>query len=378
MSEPENPIAAVTHADPYPYYARLVRSGGLAYDASLDAWIAADAATVTSVLTTPALAVRPPTEKIPRALAGSRAGDIFGSFMRMDDTSKHDLLRESLDLSLPTLATADIRAVAQRFAEDARARAYDEIVFGVPIRTVASLLGLPDEDLADAVAWTRAFVRANAPGATPEEITTGSKAAEYLFSLVTSQLAGTRRGALLPRFASNVEQVGCPQRDAVSNAIGLLVQTADATAGSIGNTIVRLQRDPPLAERVTREFTLLPKIIAEVLRWDPPIHNTRRFAAQAVTIGKVDLKAGQAVVAILAAANRDPLANDRPDAFETERVQRRTFTFGSGLHACPGERLALAISEATIRSLIESGGIARFGGDVSYQSSTNARIPIFN
>ncbi len=373
-----NPLDAVRDPDPYPYYADLVARGGLIRDGALGIWIAADAASVTRVLQDATLAVRPAAEKIPATLAGSRAGEIFGTFMRMDDSPRHDQTREALESTLPVATPTIVRTTAARFATEAIAAPvdFDGLAFRMPIYTIATLLGIPHDDLADVLTWTRAFVRAAAPGASTTEIAEGSKGGEALFSLFTAQLEdATVRGVLLPKFVQNLEQAGGRQRDAIANAIGLLFQTCDATAGLIGNTIVRLQNDPALLRRLHHEYALLPKTVAEILRWDSPVQNTRRFVTRALKIGTIEVKPGETILAVLAAANRDPLANEHPQTFDPERTTRRTFTFGSGTHACPGERIALTIAEAALRALLESG--ASITRTYTYQPSVNARIPLF-
>lgn len=74
MTPPRHPIAAVTHADPYPYYAQLVARAPVYRDEALDRWVASSADAVTAVLSSDLCRVRPPTEPVPRALLGSRAG----------------------------------------------------------------------------------------------------------------------------------------------------------------------------------------------------------------------------------------------------------------------------------------------------------------
>ena len=75
---PISPIAAVTHADPYPVYADLVAYRPLYFDEALGLWVASSAAAVTAVLTHPLCRVRPLAEPVPNAIVGSPAGDVFG------------------------------------------------------------------------------------------------------------------------------------------------------------------------------------------------------------------------------------------------------------------------------------------------------------
>lgn len=68
---PSDPIAAVTHPNPYPYYADLVVHNPLYYDETKALWIASSAAVVNAVLTSDLCRVRPLTEPIPKTLLGS-------------------------------------------------------------------------------------------------------------------------------------------------------------------------------------------------------------------------------------------------------------------------------------------------------------------
>src|SRR5579863_6646987 len=77
MPFPHNPIAAVIHPDPYPYYAHLVADRPLYRDETLGLWVASSAAMVRAVLMSDICRVRPLTEPIPKALLGSPAATIF-------------------------------------------------------------------------------------------------------------------------------------------------------------------------------------------------------------------------------------------------------------------------------------------------------------
>ena len=90
---PADPIAAVTHADPYPYYRALASTRPFHFDAALKLWVAASAAAVTEVLEHPAGHVRPAAHPVPPALAGSAAGDLFGRLIRMNDGVAHAPLK---------------------------------------------------------------------------------------------------------------------------------------------------------------------------------------------------------------------------------------------------------------------------------------------
>ena len=91
--EPRTPLEAVTHPDPYPYYATLVAGRPLSRDEGLGLWVAAGAGAVEAVLTCADLRVRPAASPVPDALAGSPAGDVFGHLVRMRDGEYHAAVR---------------------------------------------------------------------------------------------------------------------------------------------------------------------------------------------------------------------------------------------------------------------------------------------
>jgi cytochrome P450 len=81
---------------------------------------------------------------------------------------------------------------------------------------------------------------------------------------------------------------------------------------------------------------------------------------------------------VLAAANHDSAANPHPERFDVARVDRRTFTFGDAIHACPGEQLAITIAEAGVARILARG--VPLGGlreATRYRPSGATRVPLF-
>jgi cytochrome P450 len=368
MDRPADPLAAVTHADPYPYYADLVARRPLQRDDVLGLWVAAGAAAVTAVLTSELGRVRPAAEPVPRALLGSPAGEIFGHLVRMNDGAAHVRLKPGVSARLAALDPARVAAEAGAWAlhlagelePAARAERVTDFAFRLPAYVVASLLGVAPPALAATAEWTGDFVRCLAAAPTPAQLDRGRAAAGELARLV---------GGLLRREAIDA---------VVANAVGYLSQSYEATAGLIGNTLVALGRQPQLRERVGSDAGLLHRVVREVVRHDPPVQNTRRFVAADGLVAGQAMKAGEAVLVVLAAANRDPSVNADPDRFDPLRRERQAYTFGVGAHACPGEALATAIAEAGVARLLACGvRPADLVERVGYRPSANTRVPVF-
>jgi cytochrome P450 len=365
---PSDPITAVTHPDPYPFYAGLVARGPLYRDDALGVWVAASAEAVTAVLTSDLCRVRPPAEPVPRALVGSPAGEIFRHLVRMTDGPGHAPCKHAVAATLGSFGETETAAAssewARRLNDELRPASAAEGLAGfhfrLPVCTVASLLGVPPDELRPVSSWTSDLVAALAPASAPEQIERGQAAAVSLLELFRA--LGPGEGEV-----------------AVANKIGLLFQSHDATAGLIGNALVALGRDRELRERLAADPDLLPAVLLEVLRHDPPVQNTRRFVARDGVVAGQAMREGDAVLVLLAAANRDPAANPAPERFDPFRQERRVFTFGAGIHACPGDALAVAIARAGVERLLLTGlDPERFAAAVTYRPSANARIPSGN
>ncbi|MBW8875157.1 MAG: cytochrome P450 [Acidobacteria bacterium] len=362
---PPDPIAALTFPNPYPFYAELVARKPLYLDDALGFWVAASAEAVTAVLASDLCRVRPPAEPVPRALLGTPAGEIFRHLVRMNDGPLHGPCKQAVAARLASIGEAQAATASRHWArclaEELRPADDPGNLAGfhlrLPVYTVASLLGVPADELRPVAEWIGDLAPALAPASTPAQVEQGQAAASSLLELFHSLLAGEGEVA-------------------IANAIGLLFQSHDATAGLIGNALVALGTHRDARERVAADPDLLPALLLEVLRYDPPVQNTRRFLVRDGVVAGQRMREGDTVLVLLAAANRDPAVNEDPERFELFRQARRIFTFGAGAHACPGDALAITIARAGVERLIlASLDLERFAATVTYRPSANVRIP---
>jgi cytochrome P450 len=368
QGQPADAIAAVTHPDPYPYYAEMVARRPLHRDDSLGLWIASSAAAVTAVLTSEVCRVRPASEPVPKALVGKPAGDFFGRLVRMNDGAYHMRTKPTVAATLAMLDAAAVAGVAREAAQALvgevdpsrhPARIMD-LAFRLSAYVLSGLLGLPVAARPDIASRAGDLVGALAPGATPPALEQGGAA-------VAGLLAAMRT---LPRYRDASE-------DTVANAVGFFSQAYEATAGLIGNTLVALARHPTVRDRVANEPAALASVVGEVARHDSPVHNTRRWVASAGVVAGQAMAEGDAVLVVLAAANRDPAANANPERFDAGRRERRVFTFGTGAHACPGEVVAVTIATAGVAALLAAGvAPERVAAAPAYRPSVNTRVPL--
>ncbi|PCE32521.1 cytochrome P450 [Burkholderia ubonensis] len=378
---PTDPIAAVTHRDPYPYYAALVDGPPLVFDATLGLWVASRAATVSAVLGHPACRVRPLAAPVPPALRGTTAGELFGQLIRMNDGAlRHDAPKRAMQAALASVDAGALRRrtaalAAQRLPAHAAPDALNAWCLTVPVCAVAELLGFDDAQLDDVAAWVTDFVAALSPLSTAAQLARASDAAGRLLERMTALVAAARADD-----SSLVAAVQCAAHEAgwhasgalIANLVGLLSQTCEATAAWL-DPAKRPAGEPPVTDDAT-----LDAFVAEVARFDAPVQNTRRFVAARTTLDGVTVDAGDAILVVLAAANRDPAVQRDPHRFVPDRPPGPGFGFGAGPHGCPGERIARAVTVGAIRALLRGGGLPP--GDAPgwrYRDSTNVRMPKF-
>jgi cytochrome P450 len=333
--EPRDALAAVTHHDPYPYYAQLVATAPFARDESLGMSVAANADAVRAVLGDPRALVRPPGEPIPAELIGMPAADIFARACRMTDGARHAALRPLAAALVDAIGIDRLAAEAERITDRvlrertrADAIAVDRAAVEAPIASLAAALGARPAD----------------PGELADDVTRGWSAAERV------------RARLRPAVGADA--------DVLANAVALFFQLQPATAALIGATLLALARFPTWQRPFACDAATARRFVREVARWDAPVQNTRRYLA------------GDTILVVLAAANRDPVANPDPARFDPDRVDPVSFTFGAGVHACIGERIATTVAAAVVTRLLNADlDVAAL--TARYRDAPNVRCPIF-
>jgi cytochrome P450 len=388
--EPSDPIAAATHPDPYPYYARLIRECPLYRDERLGLWVASSASAVIEVLTNEHCQVRPITQRVPSTLEGSPAGELFGRLVRMNDGENHCPLKQAILATLDAVDRAALLAAVRHcaiawtstFTSRSDRAGLTRFMFSLPVQTIAMLLGVPDVHLADTIEWIETLVAGIAPIASAAEVERGKAAATQLQDLCRDLLSTRGRqsdDALLSILARQALLAGRGADDLIiANGIGLMSQTYEATAGLIGNTLLALAKHADVLTAVCRSPELLANVIEHVLCADPPVQSTRRFVVRTARIAGASMTAGDAILVMLAAAGRDAAINPEPERFDLGRGSLRTLTFGAGIHSCPARQLAPVIAQEAVAHLLVAGfrvqGLERH---VSYRRSNHVRMPVF-
>jgi len=125
------------------------------------------------------------------------------------------------------------------------------------------------------------------------------------------------------------------------------------TIHMLNHAVILLSQKPDLLARLLASPELLPAFIEELFRYSPSVLSTVRTTTRAVTIAGVQIPAGETVMPLLAAANRDPSAFENPDVFDLTRTRvGRHLSFGHGVHTCLGAALARLELRIALKELL--------------------------
>ncbi len=223
------------------------------------------------------------------------------------------------------------------FINDGHADAAADYAQQIPVRVIASILGVPAA-LADTfTGWVREVLEF---ADDPERREHGTQA---LITYFVEELGRRREQPGDDLFSEliHTEMNGEPLEDAVVLGAAALVLVAgvDTTWSAIGSSLWHLATHPDDAKTLVTDPEAMPLAIEELLRAYSPVTMAR------VVTGNVDFRGcpmaeGDKVLMNFPSANRDPAVFEEPARVILDRSHNRHVAFGSGIHRCAGSNLA--------------------------------------
>ena len=349
-------------ADPYPLYARL-RATPIARQSDGKVVVSSHAA-IRSLLHDPRLSSEdlPPSRR-PRT--GNPITDWFLNPLKdrianahrpliFRDPPDHDTLRAFVTAEfgiervrgLHGRVAALVDALIERCRGRSEVCLVEDLSYPLPVAVICDLLGVPEADEPQFQAWATQLATALEPDARADEATRRTNAATfdaiaaYMRALIKEKRRHPADDMLsgLARPAPGRGRMG--EVDLIATAILLLVAGHETTVNLITNGMLTLLRHPAERERLKAEPERAPRVIEELLRYEPPVHFRTRRALGDIDIGGTVIPEGTPVILLFAAGNRDPARFRDPDRFDPDRDDIQHFGFGGGLHYCMGAPLA--------------------------------------
>jgi cytochrome P450 len=136
----------------------------------------------------------------------------------------------------------------------------------------------------------------------------------------------------------------------------------ETTTNLIGNAVYELLTHPSQLSRLRSDPALINAAVEEALRYQSPNQIGNRQAAVATEVSGHPIAAGDQIVLMIGAANRDPDHFEDPDSFLIGRHPNNHLAFASGIHMCVGMSLARLEARIAIGRLFNRFPRLRIGG----------------
>jgi hypothetical protein len=162
----------------------------------------------------------------------------------------------------------------------------------------------------------------------------------YFRDAVEEQKHRPREGLISSLIAAEIDGDRLSDEEIVANTIITMVGGQETTTNLIGNGVLTLLRYPEQMLKLQNDLSLIPSAVEEMLRFESPSQHTARLAPGDRELGGKLIRKRQAVMAVMAAANRDPERFSNPDDFDITRQDNRHLAFGYAAHFCFGAPLA--------------------------------------
>ncbi len=354
-------------ANPYPLFRKLREEDPVHWDPFLHAWVVTRYADVVEVLHSYS-ADRTPTAQQLASMGLAHLGPIAQLMVKQMlfmEAAQHTRLRGLASRAF-TPARIDtprshIVEIVNRLLDELEHRGSMDVIaeLGEPLPSIitAEMLGVPVADRLKLKRWSANFAemlgnfqhnpeRAQSMLRTVEEMTA------YFRDAVRETARDPREGLIHSLLTAEIGGDRLSEEEIVANVIITMVGGQETTTNLIGNGVLTLLRHPHQLQRLRNDLSLIPPAVEEMLRFESPSQHTARMAPDDRELGGKRIGKRQAVIAVMAAANRDPQRFPDPDSFDIARQDNRHVAFGYAAHFCFGAPLARLEGQVVFESLL--------------------------
>ena len=364
-----NPFLPEVHEDPYPLYHRL-RAEDPVHRSALGFWVLTRHADVLALLRDPRMSRNPRrSERLGVLRSSAEVDELLASeetapSMLFVDPPDHTRLRALVNKAFTPAAAQRLRprveaivaGLLERVAGAGAMDVVEDLAYPLPVTVICELFGVPEADWDRFRDWSRELVRLLDPLVAPDALDRALQARRglrgYLRGLVAERRGHPTGDLLTALIAAEDHGHQLSEAELVSMCVLLLVAGHETTVNLIANGTLALLHHPKARAQLQADPGLIGSAVEELLRYDSPVQFTSRHALVDLEIGGCRVRAGETVIAVLGAANRDPAQFNDPDRLDLARRPNRHVAFGGGIHFCLGAPLARLEARIAIPALL--------------------------
>jgi len=354
-------------ANPYPLYHRLQEEAPVYWDPFLHAWVVTRYDDVLTVLLKYSADRTPTPEKLAE-MGLSQIGPIAKVMVKQMlfmDAPAHTRLRSLASYAFMPARVAVLReriqSVAESLIEAMKGRETVDIIadFAEPLPAIvtASMLGVPESDWSQLKTWSASFAEMlgnfqHNPERAQSVLHTVESLVQYFKAAVAEQRRRPSAGLVHDLMVAEVNGDRLTEEEVIANSIVTMVGGQETTTNLIGNGLMALVKNPDQMERLRQDPSLMQSAVEELLRYESPSQQTARLAPEGAELGGKKIVKGTAVIAVMAAGNRDPRRFPEPDRLDLGRKDNRHLAFGWAAHFCFGAPLARLEGQIAFEALL--------------------------
>jgi pentalenic acid synthase len=325
------------------------------------AWLVTRYEDVRTVLSNPAFSADGTRPGFPTFVPGQAQILQRPPFIRMDPP-EHSFYRRMLiqEFTLKRIKTmrAGIQATVDRLLDDLLSQTppvdlVEAFALPVPSLVICQLLGVPYDD--HAFFQSRSKVAMSGKTTAEKFATALGELRAYMDGLITRKQHEPGDDLLSKLVTEHLEPAGKLRREELLMMCLMLLNAGhETTSNMISLGTVALLEHPDQLAALRSDPELLPDTVEELLRYLSIADLvTTRIAAEDTELSGTLIRAGEGVVALLAAADWDPGVFPEPERLDVHRGNRHHVAFGYGVHQCLGQNLARLELEIVFSTLFE-------------------------
>ena len=222
----------------------------------------------------------------------------------------------------------------------------DKVSIELTTQMLATLFDFPFEERRKLTRWSDVATAAPMEGGLVETEEQRRaellECAEYFIGLWNERVNAREPGNdLISMLAHGESTRNMDKMEYLGNLILLIVGGNDTTRNSISGGLLALNQFPDQYAKLQADHSVIPNMVAEIIRWQTPLAYMRRTALQDVELGGKTIRKGDKVAMWYVSGNRDETVIENPNELVIDRERaRQHLSFGFGIHRCVGNRLA--------------------------------------
>jgi len=286
---------------------------------------------------------------------------LANNMLTMDEPD-HTRLRNIVDEAFRRRAVIEmeprIRAIADELAAElftagSPADLIARYAQTLPLSVISELLGLPQADRPQFIAWAKARAQFSGVIGFLRMIGTIRKMRRYMEQrLQAARQQQDGEGLIAELVRVEMEGGRITPDEMVSMLFLLLAAGSDTTTHLISGSVYELLKTPERRDWLAQDWSRAGLAIEEFLRFVSPVQFSKpRYVRQDIELDGVSLKKGDRIMAMIVAANLDPAADENPERLDLERRPNRHLSFGTGIHFCLGHQLARIEAACALQAL---------------------------